>query len=275
MEHKLCLRMESVSESVKQFLEFSTIHGLVYISTNRRLVRLLWLCVVIAGFICSGVMIQQSISSWANNPISTTIETHPISDLDFPNVTVCPARNTFTNLNPDLVMARKVEFDHEKRRELSEHVMDAIMNTNFNAKHLEFSEFKEEKFINWYLGITRIDFPYIDSEGDKNFHLKTTSLNGSFSTAYFKQPFDDNKFQRALQSEVYLYKPIGISNDSKIVIDIENDLGDWGADEWVQVLVYNENHVVEDETMETYYIQKIFPVKDFTQESRPIVRLCL
>ena len=103
--------------------------------------------------------------------------------------------------------------------------------------------------------------------------MKTTSLNGSFSTAYFRQPFDDNKFQRALQSEVYLYKPTGISNDSKIVIDIDNDLGDWGADEWVQVLVYKENQVVEDETMETYYIQKSFPVTDFTQESRHIIRL--
>ena len=59
MEHKLCLRMESVSESVKQFLEFSTIHGLVYISTNRRLVRLLWLGVVIAGFTGAGVLIYQ------------------------------------------------------------------------------------------------------------------------------------------------------------------------------------------------------------------------
>ena len=260
---------------MKDFLESSTIHGLVYIADKRQLVRLLWLSVVMAGFIGAGVLIQQNFSAWADNPISTTINTNSISELNFPNVVVCPPKNRFTNLNPDLVMARKVEFDHEKRRELSEHVMDAIINTNFNAKHLDISEFKEEKFINWYQGITRIDFPYIDSEGDKNFYLKTTSLNGSFSTAYFKQPFDDNKFQRALQSEVYLYKPIGISNDSKIVIDIENDLGDWGADEWVQVLVYNENQVVEDETMETYYIQKSFPVTDFTQESRHIVRLRL
>ena len=46
-------------ESVKEFLNFSTIHGLVYLATNKRLVRLLWLGVVIAGFTGAGVLIYQ------------------------------------------------------------------------------------------------------------------------------------------------------------------------------------------------------------------------
>ena len=39
-----------VGRDVREFLESSTIHGLSYITGNRRLVRLFWLCVVIAGF---------------------------------------------------------------------------------------------------------------------------------------------------------------------------------------------------------------------------------
>ena len=46
-------------ESVTEFLNSSTIHGLVYLATNRRLVRLLWLGVVIAGFTGAGVLIYQ------------------------------------------------------------------------------------------------------------------------------------------------------------------------------------------------------------------------
>ena len=86
-------------EGVKEFLESSTIHGLVYISTTRRLARLLWLCVVISGFTGAVVIIYQSFSSWAVSPVSTTIETLPITELDFPSVTVCPPRED-SNISP-------------------------------------------------------------------------------------------------------------------------------------------------------------------------------
>ena len=48
---------------VKEFLESSTIHGLVYISTTKKLVKLVWLGVVITGFVVAGLLIQQSFSS--------------------------------------------------------------------------------------------------------------------------------------------------------------------------------------------------------------------
>ena len=94
-------------DGVKEFLESSTIHGLVYIATNRRVARLLWICVVIAGFTAAGVLIQQSFSSWEESPVSTTIETRSISDLEFPGVMVCPNKNSFPTLNPDLTLADK------------------------------------------------------------------------------------------------------------------------------------------------------------------------
>ena len=256
-------------EDVKQFLQHSTIHGLVYTSINRGIVRLLWIIVVIIGFLGSGFMIQQSITSWANNPISTTIETKPISDFTFPNVTVCPPRNSFTTLNPDLVRARTLEFTEEMRKEVSDHILDAILETDFRVKHLEFNDFKQEKFINWYIGTTKIDLPFVDYNGDKNFHLQTTSLQGSFSTAYFKEPFEDEKFERGLLSQVYIYKPTGIDTDSKIVIDIEYDIEDW--EEEVTIEVYQDSiFSVEYESlyMEETVAQRTYPVAFFTKEGR-------
>ena len=70
-------------ESLKEFLESSTIHSLVYISTTRRLVRLLWISVVNTGFIVASYLIPLSFSSWATSPVSTTIDTRPITDLHF------------------------------------------------------------------------------------------------------------------------------------------------------------------------------------------------
>ena len=49
-------------DGVKEFLESSTIHGLVYIATTRRLARLLWILIVAAGSVGAVILIQQSFS---------------------------------------------------------------------------------------------------------------------------------------------------------------------------------------------------------------------
>ena len=38
-------------------------------------------------------------------PVSTSITTRPIADLDFPTVTVCPSKDSLTALNYDLMKA--------------------------------------------------------------------------------------------------------------------------------------------------------------------------
>ena len=83
-------------ENIKSFLESSTIHGLIYISTDWKCVRSFWILVVISGFIGAGVLIYQYFEDWSNNPVKTTIETHPIQMIRFPKVTVCPPKNSYT-----------------------------------------------------------------------------------------------------------------------------------------------------------------------------------
>ena len=90
-------------EYVANFLESSTIHGLAYIATSRKYVRLFWIVVVIAGFTVAGILIQTSFQSWNDSPVKTTIETHSISKITFPKVTVCPPKNTYTDFNYDLM----------------------------------------------------------------------------------------------------------------------------------------------------------------------------
>ena len=89
-------------QDIKDFLESSTIHGLTYISTTKKIVKLFWIFVVIFGFTGAGVLIYQSFEAWAQSPVSTIVETMPISKITFPKVTVCPPKNTYTNLNYDL-----------------------------------------------------------------------------------------------------------------------------------------------------------------------------
>ena len=84
-------------EGVKEFLESSTIHGLTYISTSRNsLIRILWIVVVISGFITAGMFINNAFMDWEKSPIETSIETFPISEVHFPKIVVCPPKVGFS-----------------------------------------------------------------------------------------------------------------------------------------------------------------------------------
>ena len=65
-------------EGVRTFLESSTIHGLTYISTTRKCVRIFWIGIVIAGFSGAAYMINESFQNWAENPAITNIELLPL-----------------------------------------------------------------------------------------------------------------------------------------------------------------------------------------------------
>ena len=63
---------------------------------------------VTAGFTGAGVMIYHSFQDWNDSPVKTTIETRPIAEITFPKVTVCPPRNTNTDLNHGLLIAANI-----------------------------------------------------------------------------------------------------------------------------------------------------------------------
>ena len=83
------------SKVISNFLESSTIHGLVHISTAKsRTARAAWVVIVVACFATAVYMINDSYMDWQESPVSTTITTHPITELEFPTVTVCPPRGS-------------------------------------------------------------------------------------------------------------------------------------------------------------------------------------
>ena len=96
-------------EHVKDFLDTSTIHGFSWISSNKRFARLFWILIVVGGFSAAGYLIYSSFHNWGQSPITTTVETLPISQITFPNVTVCPPKDLFLNLNYDILQSEKVK----------------------------------------------------------------------------------------------------------------------------------------------------------------------
>ena len=83
-------------DGVRTFLESSTIHGLSYISTTSAFSKLFWICTVVCGFLTAGIIISNTALDWEKNPIETSIETFPISEVHFPNIIVCPPKEEFS-----------------------------------------------------------------------------------------------------------------------------------------------------------------------------------
>ena len=70
------------------------------------------------GFIGAAILIGKSYQDWQENPIATSITTHPIDDLDFPSVTICPPRDSNTALYHDLVKAGNGTLSDENKKNI-------------------------------------------------------------------------------------------------------------------------------------------------------------
>ena len=85
-----------------------------------------WILVVIVGFVGASLIIKESFVSWSESPVKTTIETLPISDINFPKITVCPPKDTFTDLNYDLMITENITLSDEMRDDMFKYALEVI-----------------------------------------------------------------------------------------------------------------------------------------------------
>ena len=84
-------------EKLNEFLGQSSIHGLVYISSgNSTCGKITWILAVILSLLIAGYMIQAGLNEAKTNPLSTSIELVPVSEVPFPAITI----NTDQDVNP-------------------------------------------------------------------------------------------------------------------------------------------------------------------------------
>ena len=83
--------MESLKSNVKEYFNETTVHGFQYVVNGRNWCeKSFWIILIVTGFMFSGIMIDNSISSWRNAPVQTTIEkvSKPIQNFLFPGITI-------------------------------------------------------------------------------------------------------------------------------------------------------------------------------------------
>ena len=211
-------------EGLKLFLNSSSIHGLGHISSSKRFSRLFWIIVVITGFSIAGYLINQSFQSWSQQPIVTTIETLPADEMKLPKVTVCPPKNSFTDLNYDLMLAKNVSLTIEMLDELSTFAEYAI-----DIDYLKYLSKVEDKdlFYNWYKGISPMELPTLEKQKKSTsptklcYTLKSSGLSGNVKTQYFKEKFDIDLVERSVDYQVQISIPDYLKNDENITIYIK------------------------------------------------------
>ena len=82
--------------------------------------------------------------SWSDSPIKTTIESLPVTKVRLPKVTVCPPKNTFTDLNYDLMLTEDMKVDMETKNELTEFAMMIIQDHMHEENMIRIRQFNEE-----------------------------------------------------------------------------------------------------------------------------------
>ena len=145
--------------------------------------KILWFSIVCLGFILSGILITKSYKEWQKNPIATSITTHPIDDLDFPVVTICPPKDSNTALYHDLVKAGNGTLSDRDKPTLKEAAFRIFM----EETHKEYVKkmFPTSNMGNMdqvLQGFHSLPKHYNQENG---FEIKMWNLNGTITTPWF------------------------------------------------------------------------------------------
>ena len=206
-------------EVIRTFLESSTIHGLLYISAAEKYVKAFWSIVVMLGFTGAGIMIYQSFQDWNENPIKTKIDTRPITEIIFPKLTVCPPKNTFTDLNYYLKITENMTLDNDTRNDLINFGVELLYDHLYEIIMTNLSKIvDDERYYNWYHGYTNIELPYFDKMDGVNYNMRTRAKSGSISTQFFGKHYDDEKVETYVDYRVWILTPHSVKDNPNVTL---------------------------------------------------------
>ena len=204
-------------KEISTLLESSTIHGLANISKTRKYARLFWMFVVATGFVGGGFLIKSSFDSWSESPVKTTVETLPIADIELPKVTVCPPRNTFTDLNYDLMMTENKTLTDDMRDETFKYAVEVFNKDSFS--HNAWAKLQEkDRSYNWYHGYTELILPYDGYNDYLSLDTYTSATSGVVTTQYYGDQFKSEKVERTIEYRVHVYPPKSIKKNKNVTL---------------------------------------------------------
>ena len=195
---------------------------------------------VCAAFFGAGMLIGNSYSNWQNSPVATSISTHPIGELDFPEVTVCPARGSNTALYHDLVKHDNSSLTKADRQDLIRSVHKIFIEEGLKENmRAMLARTNPENLQEVYRGFHSFPKPYEDLHG---FEIKMWKNNGSVHTPWYGQRYNETHFYEDKTYHTVLEFPEDIEErlgNGQLVIELEVDLRE-EEEGWVEEVVYSK-----------------------------------
>ena len=233
-------------DGIREYLENSTIHGMNHILKTSRMVRAAWIVIVLMGFSWSGLLIYQSVDNWQQNPVATTISTNPIHQITFPIIYVCPPKNSYTNLNHDIINTHNTTLTDDQIQQLKYIVDEKIEESEKEKFIYEINKYYEEnKFLNWYLELSEpiiINSYYVFGYDKQLIYYKNSASSGSIGTPYFKEQFQYEKFYYLVHYE-YTITGISKTDNTTLILELDIDLKEiTGGSETLVITSYTREH---------------------------------
>ena len=218
-------------DTLKEFLEVTSIHGLYHISKTKSLRRIFWTLTSTTGFLLSFSMIYESFQNFSKTPISTTIETFPISKVPFPLITVCPVKNTLTNLNYDLVNFQNYHLSRDERNDLVQLFYESLQEVDFKITIEYMKEVTQRHWlIDIYKKLTTVNLltkpELVGEEAQLYIKIDTFITSGQIKTPFYrKEIFNPTKFPLYISFNLFIYIPKSLKGtNATIGFNINNDI---------------------------------------------------
>ena len=208
-------------EVVRTFLDSSTIHGVEYILSTRKLARLFWIMVVTFSFTGALLLIKASFQTWAESPVKTTIKTLPISEITLPKLTVCPPKNTSTDMNYDIMMTENGTLTENMRNEMFNFALTILHENNANGDTSPLIE--TDRYYNWYYGFTKVHDISNHMALGLNVKIYTSATQGVVTTQYYGKPFQPDLVERKIYYRVSVYPPLSVINNENVTLHFKVD----------------------------------------------------
>ena len=182
--------------------------------------KLFWLLTVFLGFLAAGYFINDAYHNSLINPVATSISTHPVEDLQFPMVTICPPKGANTALNYDLMKADNNSMTEKKRYQLMQNVIEI------------FIEQTHEDFVKNLMAVSDIKQIFEGFQKYSNFsvtmgmEMSVWNNNGTVQTPWYGKDFSDDYFKENKQHKVMLNFPENLADQvggGSLVIQLEVD----------------------------------------------------
>ena len=153
-------------------------------------------------------MIGKSYKEWQESPIATSITTHPIEQLNFPVVSICPPRESNTALYHDLVQVGNQTLSTEHVKTLKKSVYKHI----FEQSHKEYVErmvatSNMRNVEQVYLGFHSL--PQLLESGNE---IRLANLNSTITTPWLGGEFVEEYYREGKDYHMVLELPDDISD---------------------------------------------------------------